>query len=282
MSMPMPTATDISATWLFSSDSRILHDVVGRGASFTRSRSDHDVFSLLNDTFNVKVERALQSNSLVVDTTSTHKITLDPVHMTLMLDFNVGDYASPHPPAFANLVRESHVVDVPLWSFEEGSAMKYMSHDASDLLSIAKRLDLSSICVRHQRFPEYKFDLRAMEQTNMRSNFKRRIAPPVIKPECDALLDSDPDLPDHMRCPLSYEPFVDPVVASDGFTYERYYIEEWFRQGKNTSPMTRQVFPNTLNALYPNKIAKMLVEQYASKKRARSDESVGAVKKQAV
>ena len=47
-------------------------------------------------------------------------------------DFNVGDYASPHPPAHAKLIRESHVLDVPLWSYQEGSAMQYMSLDASD------------------------------------------------------------------------------------------------------------------------------------------------------
>ena len=84
-----------------------------------------------------------------------------------------------------------------------------------------------------------------------------------------------------MRCAASFEPFVDPVTAPDGFTYERYYIEEWFRQGKNTSPMTRQAFPDTLKALHSNKMMKKLVEEYASRKRARSGDSVDVVKKQA-
>ena len=198
--------------------------------------------------------------------------------VSLTLDFNVGEYSAPHPAAFANLVRESHVLGVPLWSFEEGSAMQYMSHDASDLLTTAKRLALPSVLVRHQHFPDYRYDLVAMEQTNVRSNFKRRIAPPVVKPECDALLDADPDFPAHLRCSLSQEPFVDPVTAWDGFTYERYFMEEWFRQGKNTSPMTRQAFPDTFNALHPNKIVKTLVQEYAAKKRASAGEAPAAKK----
>lgn len=33
---------------------------------------------------------------------------------------------------------------------------------------------------------------------------------------------------------------MDPVLAADGYTYERSSIEQWFSLGKNTSPMTNQ------------------------------------------
>ena len=36
-----------------------------------------------------------------------------------------------------------------------------------------------------------------------------------------------PPCPDHMQGPISFQRMVDPVVASDGFTYERSKIEEW-------------------------------------------------------
>lgn len=39
------------------------------------------------------------------------------------------------------------------------------------------------------------------------------------------------------------EIFVDPVMAADGFTYERYAIEDWLRR-KNTSPMTNAAMLN--------------------------------------
>lgn len=39
-------------------------------------------------------------------------------------------------------------------------------------------------------------------------------------------------------CPITQEPFVDPVVSVDGHTYERWAIENWFESGHNTSPLT--------------------------------------------
>ena len=40
-------------------------------------------------------------------------------------------------------------------------------------------------------------------------------------------------------CPISHMLMADPVVAEDGFTYEREEIEQWFGTSGNTSPMTR-------------------------------------------
>ena len=36
---------------------------------------------------------------------------------------------------------------------------------------------------------------------------------------------------------MTFEEMNDPVVASDGFTYDRSFIEGWFREN-NTSPTT--------------------------------------------
>ena len=41
----------------------------------------------------------------------------------------------------------------------------------------------------------------------------------------------------------------DPVVACDGVTYERQYIEQWM-QGNNVSPLTNQPFDHKF--LIPN------------------------------
>ncbi len=59
--------------------------------------------------------------------------------------------------------------------------------------------------------------------------------PPVLAPRLAAAT----------SCVMSLEPFYDPVVASDGHTYERGQIEEWFkrsrqspRTGKNLTDLT--------------------------------------------
>ena len=46
------------------------------------------------------------------------------------------------------------------------------------------------------------------------------------------------EVPEDFECPITTELMVDPVIATDGETYERAAIEEWFALGKTTSPMS--------------------------------------------
>jgi len=59
-----------------------------------------------------------------------------------------------------------------------------------------------------------------------------------------------------LRCPLSMAIFVDPVVASDGHTYERYFIETHFRinglKSLSGTPLTSRI-------LIPNRVVKKLI-----------------------
>ena len=57
------------------------------------------------------------------------------------------------------------------------------------------------------------------------------------------------EVPDELRCPISYELFNDPVIASDGFNYERAQIVRWF-QNHATSPKTNAELPD--KKLTPN------------------------------
>jgi hypothetical protein len=51
-------------------------------------------------------------------------------------------------------------------------------------------------------------------------------------------------------CPITLEKLVDPVIAADGYTYERVALEGWFSSGKNTSPSTNE--PLQHQRLVPN------------------------------
>lgn len=53
------------------------------------------------------------------------------------------------------------------------------------------------------------------------------------------------EIPDEFLCPITRELMQWPVTCSDGFTYERQAITEWFLSGRYTSPMTNQDLPNT-------------------------------------
>ena len=50
--------------------------------------------------------------------------------------------------------------------------------------------------------------------------------------------DALPPCPDCVMCPISCERMVEPVFASDGHTYEREQIQQWFDLHNTTSPKT--------------------------------------------
>jgi hypothetical protein len=51
----------------------------------------------------------------------------------------------------------------------------------------------------------------------------------------------------HFVCPITQEVIADPVVCSDGQTYERAAIQQWFAQGRNTSPATNLRLDSTIS-----------------------------------
>jgi len=64
---------------------------------------------------------------------------------------------------------------------------------------------------------------------------------------------------DSFLCPITREVMEDPVIASDGHTYEREAIEMWFRNNRNPrSPKTNQVLSST--QLFPNYALKNAIE----------------------
>jgi hypothetical protein len=62
----------------------------------------------------------------------------------------------------------------------------------------------------------------------------------------------------HFICPITQSVMKDPVIGSDGITYERSAIEQWFATGNMTSPVTRA--PMDPADLRPNYALKALIE----------------------
>lgn len=67
-------------------------------------------------------------------------------------------------------------------------------------------------------------------------------------------------------CPITYEVFEDPVVASDGHTYEKAAILEWVKN-KGTSPLTGA--PLEKMTFYPNQSIKSLARDWKAFERFR-------------
>ena len=67
-------------------------------------------------------------------------------------------------------------------------------------------------------------------------------------------------VPDGLICPLSLEIYEDPVMAADGFSYERREIENWFARGKRTSPKTNEELPHVM--LVPNRDLRAMCQDF--------------------
>ena len=64
-------------------------------------------------------------------------------------------------------------------------------------------------------------------------------------------------------CPITQGVMADPVVATDGHTYERRAIEQWFSQGRLTSPVTNLRLNTT--TLVPNHALRGAITAHASR-----------------
>ncbi|CAG5865545.1 WD repeat, SAM and U-box domain-containing protein 1 isoform 2-T2 [Menidia menidia] len=71
---------------------------------------------------------------------------------------------------------------------------------------------------------------------------------------------SGSEAPDEFLCPINRELMKDPVIASDGYSYEREAIECWIRGKNKTSPMTNLPLQTTL--LTPNRSLKMAITRW--------------------
>ena len=65
--------------------------------------------------------------------------------------------------------------------------------------------------------------------------------------------------PNEYLCPITMTTMKDPVILSDGFTYERCAIEQWLKANQK-SPMTNQTLEN--ENLTPNRQLKKLIEDF--------------------
>ena len=79
-------------------------------------------------------------------------------------------------------------------------------------------------------------------------------------------ISSDVDIPTSFLCPILHEVMRQPVVAMDGFSYERSAISKWLEQNDScNSPMTGQ--PMMDDRVIPNHVLhSMIVEFYESHK----------------
>ncbi|KAG9349231.1 hypothetical protein JZ751_027674 [Albula glossodonta] len=68
--------------------------------------------------------------------------------------------------------------------------------------------------------------------------------------------------PDEFLCPITREVMSDPVIAADGYSYEREAIQSWINSKNRSSPMTNLPLQTTM--LTPNRTLKMAIGRWKS------------------
>ena len=72
-----------------------------------------------------------------------------------------------------------------------------------------------------------------------------------------------------LSCPITKDIFIEPVVASDGFSYEKYAIQNVLKSRTPKSPITREPLSSTL---YFNKSIKSMIDEFRKASKEFQDE----------
>ncbi|XP_056145600.1 WD repeat, SAM and U-box domain-containing protein 1-like [Lampris incognitus] len=143
------------------------------------------------------------------------------------------------------LVADWSEEDVGAWLREEG---------LEELVSIFKANNIDG-AVLTQLNKEMLVSELGLVSVGMRCRLLRKID--ALKAEQDGS-----EAPDEFLCPITRELMKDPVIAADGYSYEREAIESWIRAKNRTSPMTNLPLQTTM--VTPNRSLKMAILRWTA------------------
>ncbi|EGW01587.1 WD repeat, SAM and U-box domain-containing protein 1 [Cricetulus griseus] len=139
------------------------------------------------------------------------------------------------------------------WSEEDVSTW-LRAQGLEDLVGIFQMNNIDGKELLHLTKESLAGDLK-IESLGLRSKVLRSIED--LRTRVDSLSSG---IPDEFICPITRELMKDPVIASDGYSYEREAMENWIHKKKRTSPMTNLVLPSLI--LTPNRTLKMAINRW--------------------
>ncbi|XP_073926988.1 WD repeat, SAM and U-box domain-containing protein 1 isoform X3 [Castor canadensis] len=139
------------------------------------------------------------------------------------------------------------------WS-EEDVSMWLCAQGLKDLVSIFKMNNIDGKELLNLTKESLADDLK-IESLGLRSKVLRKIE--ELRNKMNSLSSG---IPDEFICPITRELMTDPVIASDGYSYEKEAMENWISKKKRTSPMTNLVLPSVV--LTPNRTLKMAINRW--------------------
>ncbi|NWH58565.1 WSDU1 protein, partial [Geococcyx californianus] len=157
-------------------------------------------------------------------------------------------------PCTGNTVeKESAEVAVEDWSEDDVSAWLW-AQDLGALVGLFKRNNIDGKELLNLSRESLTNELK-IESLGLRRKVLQKIDDLRMKMLSDAVA-----VPDEFLCPITRELMKDPVIAADGYSYEREAMENWLNNKRRSSPMTNLPLPSPL--LTPNRTLKMAISRW--------------------
>ncbi|XP_075567021.1 WD repeat, SAM and U-box domain-containing protein 1 isoform X3 [Pelecanus crispus] len=154
-------------------------------------------------------------------------------------------------PVSGNTVENESKVAVEDWSEDDVSAWLY-AQDLADFVGLFKVNNIDGKELLNLTKESLTNELK-IESLGLRSKVLQKIEELRMKT-------ISVTIPDEFLCPITRELMKDPVIAADGYSYEKEAMENWITNKRRSSPMTNLPLPSLM--LTPNRTLKMAISRW--------------------
>ncbi|KAM9287639.1 WD repeat, SAM and U-box domain-containing protein 1 isoform 2-T3 [Morus bassanus] len=156
-------------------------------------------------------------------------------------------------PCAGNTVENESKVTVEDWSEDDVSAW-LCAQDLADFVGLFKMNNIDGKELLNLTKESLTNELK-IESLGLRSKVLQKIEKLRMKMISDSVT-----VPDEFLCPITRELMKDPVIAADGYSYEKEAMENWISNKRRSSPMTNLPLHSLM--LTPNRTLKMAISRW--------------------
>ncbi|XP_027512035.1 WD repeat, SAM and U-box domain-containing protein 1 isoform X1 [Corapipo altera] len=156
-------------------------------------------------------------------------------------------------PSAGNTVETESKVAVEDWSEDDVSAW-LCAQDLADFVGLFKMNNIDGKELLNLTKEGLANELK-IESLGLRSRILQKIEELRM-----TMISVSVPVPDEFLCPITRELMKDPVIAADGYSYEREAMEHWISNKRRSSPMTNLPLHSLM--LTPNRTLKMAITRW--------------------
>ncbi|XP_035188187.1 WD repeat, SAM and U-box domain-containing protein 1 isoform X3 [Oxyura jamaicensis] len=165
---------------------------------------------------------------------------------------NIWQFDSKQPCA-GNTVENESEVAVQNWTEDDVSAW-LCAQGLTDIVGLFKRNNIDGKELLHLTKESLTNELK-IESLGLRNKILQKIEELRMK-----MVSVSVGIPDEFLCPITRELMKEPVIAADGYSYEKEAMENWISNKRRSSPMTNLPLHSPL--LTPNRTLKMAISRW--------------------